>query len=398
MMRTLRWTATATALVVCAVVHAGAAGAQPVFGPSQDPVAGSQLFEQKGCAKCHAINGVGGKIGPDLAKIQKPRTFYDLAAAMWNHLPRMAERMKQMGIDRPKLDARETADLVGFLYTLSYFDAPGNPDAGKRLFTEKHCVLCHQVGGVGGTVGPSLDGLKQFVSPIFISTAMWNHGPQMTAIMKARGIERPAFTAPELRDIIAYLAPASARPTGGAVYVLPGRAERGRTLFAEKQCVECHSVGGAGGRVGPDFVDREARLSPLEFAAAMWNKIPAMNAAMQQRGLTPQPLKPEDMADIVAYLYSVRYFADPGSITRGWALATEKGCLVCHGVFGERGKPASDLTRAKGMDSPAGVIAALWNHTLVQPPAIGGKKPEWPRFRPQEMADLVSLLQSLVRR
>jgi mono/diheme cytochrome c family protein len=104
------------------------------------------------------------------------------------------------------------------------------------------------------------------------------------------------------------------------------------------------------------------------------------------------------MADLVAYLYSVRYFAEPGNVRNGWILASSKGCLACHAVGGERGKPASDLSRAKGLEAPAGVLAALWNHAVVTAPTPGGPKAAWPELRPQEMADLVSMLQSLGRK
>src|SRR6266508_911749 len=155
----------AVKLVVVAALLLGppdAAWAQPVFSPSQDPLAGSRVFGAKGCVKCHSINGVGGKVGPDLARALKPRSFYDVATAMWNHLPRMADRMKQLGIARPQLTSQEAGDLVGFLYTLNYFDPPGNTAAGRQLFSEKKCIICHQVAGTGGVVGPNLDLLKQF--------------------------------------------------------------------------------------------------------------------------------------------------------------------------------------------------------------------------------------------
>jgi mono/diheme cytochrome c family protein len=386
--------ATTVAALLVSLLSVGRATAQPVFTAGQDPLAGAQVFGAKGCSKCHSVNGIGGKVGPDLAHIARPRTFFDLAADMWNHLPRMTAKMQELGIARPRLEAREASDLVGFLFTLNYFDAPGNGETGRKLFTEKRCILCHTYRGVGGVVGPPLDHLAQFRSPIFIASAMWNHGPQMAEKMKEKGIERPTFTGPELRDLIAYVSPATSGPQEGPIYALPGRPDAGRQLFSSKRCIECHAVAGVGGRVGPDLVERGVRQSPIEFAATIWNKAPAMAAKMKPRGITLPELSPAEMADIVAYLYSVRYFGGAGSIPNGWAVATQKGCLACHGASGERGKPASDLRKAAaGRDSPAAVLAALWNHTVV--PAPGGSPKDWPLFRPQEMADLIALLQSL---
>jgi mono/diheme cytochrome c family protein len=227
---------------------------------------------------------------------------------------------------------------------------------------------------------------------------MWNHGPAMMATMRAKGIERPTFTGAELRDLLAYLMPAGEAPSAGPVYALRGRIEQGRLLFIEKRCIECHSVGGQGGRVGPDLVERGVHRSLIEFAAAMWNKAPKMLAAMQPRGIVVPQLAPDEMADIIAYLYSVGYFAGGGSVSRGWKVATDKGCLRCHGVSGERGKPASDLSRAKGLDSPPAVLAALWNHAVVTPATPGGDKAPWPELRTEDMADLMALLGSLGRR
>ena len=392
MIRTVRLAVAVAGLLLMGSLDA--AWAQPVFSPSQDPLAGARVFGAKGCVKCHSINGVGGKVGPDLAQRIKPRSFYDVATAMWNHLPRMADRMKQLGITRPQLTAQEAGDLVGFLYTLNYFDQPGNVAAGRQLFSEKKCIVCHQVGGTGGVVGPNLDSLKQFASPIYVASAMWNHGPAMAEAMKAKGVERPTFTAQELRDLVAFLAPATGGAPEGPLFVLPGRPALGRDLFVEKKCIQCHSVGGVGGKVGPDLVGLGVRRSPVEFAATIWNKAPAMMAAMATRGITVPQLRPEDMADLVAYLYSVRYFASGGSVPKGWVVASNKGCLQCHGVSGERGKPASDLTKAKGLDSSAAVLAALWNHTVVTA-KVAGQKLEWPMLKADEMADLVTLLESI---
>src|SRR4029453_3187532 len=151
---------------------ASSALAQPLFSPAQGPLAGARVFDAKGCIKCHAIGGTGGKVGPDLARTPRPRTFYDLAAALWNHAPTMAARMRGLGIVRPHLDPADAGDLAGYLFTLSYFDRRADVPPGRRLFPEKGCAPCHRLGGAGGTVGPALDGLIPVASPISVAAAM----------------------------------------------------------------------------------------------------------------------------------------------------------------------------------------------------------------------------------
>jgi mono/diheme cytochrome c family protein len=124
----------------------------------------------------------------------------------------------------------------------------------------------------------------------------------------------------------------------------------------------------------------------------MWNKAPTMTAAMKKRGISVPQLRPEEMADIVAYLYSVRYFAEPGSKQAGLTVARDKGCLRCHGASAERAKGASDLG-AKRLESPAAVIAALWNHPVIAPAGSAAAK-AWPQLR-RRMADVAALLRSV---
>jgi mono/diheme cytochrome c family protein len=158
----------------------------------------------------------------------------------------MAARMRGLGIVRPHLDPAEAGDLAGYLFTLSYFDRRADVAAGRRLFTEKRCVACHRLGGAGGTVGPALDGLIPIASPISVAAAMWNHGPRMAELMVREKIARPTFRPSELGDLIAYINSTSPRATRSQVYALPGRADEGGRLFVQKQCVDCHSVGGVG--------------------------------------------------------------------------------------------------------------------------------------------------------
>jgi mono/diheme cytochrome c family protein len=378
------------AAIVTLLLWTAVVVAEPLFGPTQDPVAGARLFGARGCAQCHAIKGTGGHVGPDLGRIDRPRSFFDLAASMWNHAPRMADRMRELRIARPTLEARESGDLVAFLFTVDYFERPGDAEVGRRLFRDKRCIVCHQAGGVGGVVGPNLDTLGARATPITLATAMWNHGPQMAEVMRARGVARPTFKPGELRHLMAYVGAAARQDE--PLYVIPGDRDEGRRLFAEKRCADCHGRGGRGG-MAPDLTDRRLHGSTLDFAAAMWNKAPGMTAAMTARGIPIVHLQPAEMADILAYLYSVRYVGPGGDPRRGVLVAADKGCLGCHALAGERGKPASDLTRSRHLDSPGTILGALWNHAFLDAPPSAQRR--WAPMTSEQMADLMAYLQSL---
>jgi cytochrome c2 len=362
----------------------------------QDPLAGSDVFESKGCIRCHAINGIGGTVAPDLGQISRRRSFYELAATTWNHLPLMGEGMQAMGIEYPGMDAREAGDLIGFLFTLDYFDAPGDVTAGKALYTEKKCAVCHRIGDYGGDAGPELDYLGQYGSPILVAASMWNHGSRMSEAMELRGVDRPDFQGTEILDLIAYLESVSTVPIEGPLYVLPGRAESGRVVFVEKRCNECHSVQGVGGHIGPDLAEQGRQWGLTEFAAAMWNKQPEMMEAARKKGMRLPQVGAVEMADLVAYLYSVEYFDEPGDAERGEQALLDEGCLGCHSLRGAGGISATDLATVSGVESPAAVIAMLWNHSLVMGGAPDLQEGTWPMLSAAEMADITAFLQELI--
>jgi cytochrome c2 len=363
--------------------------------PTQDPLAGSEVFESKGCVNCHAVNGIGGVSGPDLAAIPRRRSFYELAANIWNHLPIMTEGMQTVGMSHPEMNAREAADLIGFLFTLDYFDVPGDVGVGKTLFSEKRCHVCHRIGDYGGEGGPELDHLGRYASPILVAASMWNHTVRMSEAMELRGVNRPSFDSREILDLIAYLESATAAPLEGPLYVLPGRAESGRVVFVEKRCNECHAVQGVGGRVGPDLAGQGRQWGLTEFAAAMWNKAPAMEEAARRVQVHVHPVGAVEMADLVAYLYSVKYFAEPGDAERGAETLRDRGCLGCHSLRGVGGISASDFAQAGGIDSPAAVFATLWNHSLFMGGAPDLQEGQLPTLSEEQLADITVFLQEL---
>src|SRR5262249_41254819 len=236
MSRARRWLAVASAvlaLLPAATVRAQQSPPKP-FAPDWAMFAGWDVFTKKSCGQCHSVRGVGGKVGPDLARSGSGNGFYELGAAMWNHLPKMGARMREQGIEGPRLTATDVSNLLAFLFTAAYREESGDATSGEQLFTAKGCVQCHSVGGKGGNVGPALDVLKAANSPVLVAAAMWNHGPRMAEAMKAKGIERPTFKDRELGDIVAYVVGPARDGDPTTAQVIPGTPERGQSRLEVK--------------------------------------------------------------------------------------------------------------------------------------------------------------------
>jgi mono/diheme cytochrome c family protein len=188
----------------------GPASAQELFNPTRDPVAGARLFEAKGCVQCHAINGEGGKDGPDLGRLQGARSFYEVAAAMWNHLPQMARRFRASGADRPYLTPNQMSDLIAFLYGPRSLDesgpgVSGDPRRGEQLIAAKGCLDCHSLAPPRGKTAGSLTSLKGVDSPWTVMATMWNHSFLMAVMTRDQNTPWPSLSSAEMADLVAFL-------------------------------------------------------------------------------------------------------------------------------------------------------------------------------------------------
>jgi mono/diheme cytochrome c family protein len=384
-----RLTCGIAALTACAMLDSGQVMAQEPTTPAQNVAAGARVFGAKGCGACHAINGVGATVGPDLGRAGGVTSVFGLAALMWNHLPAMAARMRASGTAAPRVTPWEAADLVAFLFWAGYVSPRGDTATGRRLFTEKRCIVCHQAHGVGGVIGPRLDELVA-ESPIDVAAAFWNHAAAMEQEMRARGVTRPTLTGEELGDLLAFFGSGGRPAEGAMVNVLPGSPEAGRTLFRTKGCVRCHRAGGAGGTRGPDL-GAAPRRDALAFAAAMWDRSPGMMQAMRATGIPVPRLSGGEMADLVAYLGTGQYLAGEGSATRGRERLRSAGCLSCHGLNAPGAGGAGALAGRAGLATRAGLLAGLWNHVSLPDSEL---TKTWPALDAGAVADLVAYFET----
>jgi mono/diheme cytochrome c family protein len=354
------------------------------------------VFAGKGCARCHRVQGIGdGDVGPDLGRLASGTSFFDIAAAMWNHLPRMRVAMLEQGADWPQFTPQELSNLIAFLFTAQDRDARGNPGSGGRLFVSRGCERCHAAESQGRPLGPSLDGLKRSISPVLMVATMWNHGSRLDQAMQAAGVARLNLAGTDLLDILAYIESAGAGPREETTPTVVGIAERGRHLFTDKGCGRCHAVSGQGAGPGPSLGPRAARPSLVELAGRMSKHGPAVRSDVATLGIPPPRLTGPEAADIVAYLHASYYFDAEGDRRRGRRLLQDKGCLRCHSIYRKGGGLAPDLATGNVTGTQTGQLAAMWSHGRQMENKSRREAIPLPTLTGRELSDITRFLAGL---
>lgn len=337
-------------------------------------------------------------MGPDLTKKGQNRSVTQLAGAMWNHFPQMYEKMKQMGISFPQFTSDEMAELVAYIYFVGYFDAPvaaADKLKGKALLRERGCTECHSPEGEGETVPGKLIRLRRIASPIVLAQIMWNHSPKMSKRTKGKGISWSQLDGSEISDLMAYFSETSGAGRGDVVYSPLGNPTRGRRLFEEKKCIHCHAVFGKGGNAGPSLTAKPYNRTVIQLPGIMWNHALIVFEKMEREGVQKPRIAAGEMADVVAYLFFLGYFDQPGNLIKGKELFANIGCVTCHTVRGEGGKVGPDLTKySSGKEplQPVLIIQSMWSHAPLMAKAMEEKQITWPQFKNQDVDDLMAYI------
>lgn len=389
--RLLIWTLLAA---IAVIAFAGAFNTQrrrvrerSSFSLAGNPQQGSVVFRTKGCIHCHSVNGEGGKVGPDLGRAKSGQsTLPQLVTAMWNHAPQMWERMHADGILYPALNYDEVADLLAYLYISRHMDDPGDPARGNDLFSARGCIHCHAIRGVGGKIGPDLATSGDLAGSMDWTEALWNHASGMRRATEHERIAWPQFQGYDLQDLYAY-----ARQDGGRHASTLGDPERGWRIFQQKSCIGCHSIRTAYQLTGPSLgPERQLPQTFTQLAGMMISHVPQMDQAMVQQGIRRPQLSAQEMTDVFAFLYSLRYVEPGGSPQVGASVFQWRGCSRCHGANAQGSKRAPAL-RVRTYNSVA-LAVALWRHGQRMYAETRRLGIGWPTLGEDDIGDLLAFL------
>jgi len=351
-------------------------------------VQGEQLLDGKGCLHCHSLNGQGGNRAPDFARPSaRARTPEVFASAMWNHSPRMWAEFQAQGRAIPTLESAEVADIFAYLYATLYFSPQGSATRGRNVFQEKRCASCHS--GVLDTRSRKStgEGWRELKDPIAWAEGMWNHAGEMNSATTNRGISWPKLSEQDVVDLLMFLSQLPDATAQIPSFHL-GEPQVGRNVF-ENSCEGCHSFGGSSDKSKVNLLTRPRPLSITGYIAAMWNHAPEM----RRRGGSTPKLNAGEMRDLIAFLFSQRYFLDRGNPSKGRRIFEGKGCARCHE---ERRKEtgASDLTQSSEVFSPITLTSSVWRHGPSMMAKMKDENIPWPEFTGSEMTDLITYLNS----
>jgi mono/diheme cytochrome c family protein len=183
------------------------------------------LMEDLRCQSCHAINGNGGDMAPDLTNEGSAVQRTWLLEFMKNPdtlRPALIRRMPKFNLTDDEI--HKLSDYMLTAYQASGFDSEAldlhslNAEAaarGKELFYIKYaCQSCHiaDYKKDKGYVGPVLADVGDRLTPVWLYK--WLQDPN--ALVPGTAMPNPRLTDDEARDLAAFLVTLKARKKGGA--------------------------------------------------------------------------------------------------------------------------------------------------------------------------------------
>jgi nitric oxide reductase subunit C len=177
---------------------------------------------------------------------------------------------------------------------------------GKQLWDENNCMGCHTLFGEGAYYAPELTKVMERRGEVFVRGMLKDPAAMYPG---ERQMVQYDFTDAQIDDLVAFLTWIGSVDTNGfpadpplRQHLAPAASADGRPLVFQQTCIACHSVGGAGGNVGP-ALDGVGTRRDADYLTRWLHDPSAVKpeARMPQLGLSDA-----QVTELVTYLGTLR--------------------------------------------------------------------------------------------
>jgi mono/diheme cytochrome c family protein len=151
---------------------------------------GKQPFEHN-CGQCHQ-----GPLALETRLANK--TFLDIGAGVWNHVPLMGAGAGVF----PTLSETDMRKILACVWDLQYRGSEGNVTRSELAFSAKGCANCHSDAQTGAVVSPHPG--KVF-TPFSLAAIAWGSNLRMHREMWNQQVAWPTLSPEDVSDLVAFL-------------------------------------------------------------------------------------------------------------------------------------------------------------------------------------------------
>ncbi len=285
---------------------------------------GKIVFGRLRCLSCHALNGKGGTIGPELSKISQKTSRSWMSAwirspSTYNTHTRMPTfnmtTMERLGLieylfwESDVDDLDEGEDPAEILPEQTVTENDDGLKNGRDIFLAKGCVNCHQLPGLKANpeFSPPLKDMadKKIEKIDFGKTEIPRTLPDYIAVklqnprVYGDKLKMPYFgLSPEEAGRLTTVllgrsdsVPSSYQQQKPKTNISPPAGEVGR-IFERYKCLSCHKLRGLGGNLAPDLAFEGSKVQkdwlknflqkPYAIRPYLVERMPRFNMTVQE--------------------------------------------------------------------------------------------------------------------
>jgi mono/diheme cytochrome c family protein len=366
---------------------------------------GKTRFREARCISCHAVEGRGGHLAADLAKVASK------AQDIWilNYIKNPKKFQPEVEMPQYGFSDEEVAAITAYIeFEFVDWDAPEEEvtrheaapnfyERGMAIFNQYNCGGCHQLSEekVVQNRGPDLSatGSKKIYQIDFGKTKIphtlydYIDAKLKTPREFGENVRMPRYDlADEDREaIIAYLLSLADEPLPKeyvhSTQIPPPFNPQGIVgqIVRKYSCLKCHSVRGTGETIAPDLTLVGSQLHP-EWVRQYF-KVPYSLRPIVEERMPNLFISDEEIETLVSYFYTELLDDNvsaknglqptPQGEERGRGLFWEKyGCQSCHLVGGKGGYVGPPLDHVGDRLQPGWMLGWLLNPQEYQPDTI----------------------------